>query len=63
VEVILDLEYRTQPKRRHYSFRGLKFRGERPIKITSFGIRRDSKEYFLLRNSIDPQYINNIHLN
>ena len=63
MQVILDLEYRDGSKRRVYSFRGLKRGKERAIKITAYGIKVDSKEYFLLRNSIDPQYKNNIHLN
>lgn len=62
MQVILDLEYRDGRKRRVYSFRGLKRGKERAVKIIAYGVRIDTQEYYILRNSISPEYVNEIYL-
>lgn len=62
-EFKLELFYKVSKQRVvHNSLRGLKINNERPIKIIAHGIERNSKEYFILRNSISFGYSDNIEL-
>ena len=62
-EFKLELFYKVSKQRVvNNSLRCLKINNERPIKIIAYGIEKNSKEYFILRNSISFGCSDNIEL-